>query len=43
MYDMAKKTQTPNDQRSMVKNPGTLEYTKNQDNRSNQLNPNRKK
>lgn len=37
---MSKKTPSPNDQRSNVKNPNNTAHKANQDNRANQLNPN---
>lgn len=39
---MTKKTRTPNDQRSDVKNPNNKDLKAAQDNRANQLNPNHK-
>lgn len=39
---MTKKTRTPNDQRSDVKNPNSKDFEAAQDNRANQLNPNQK-
>jgi len=35
-------TKTSNDQRSVVKNPNNVQYTQDQINRTNQLNPNHK-
>ena len=39
---MTKKTRTPNDQRSDVKNPNNKDFKAARDNRSNQLNRNSK-
>lgn len=35
-------SKTPNDQRSIVKNPNNVQHTQNQNNHANQLNPNHK-